>query len=58
VVKDIPALIMFVLGASGVTFCGLQGGWWLLGLLPAGALCVLAGMREIRAQDRARGAGS
>lgn len=56
--KDIPALIMFVFGATGITFAALQGGWWLLGILPAGALLVFAGLREIQTQDRARGAGS
>ena len=50
--KDIPALILFILGASGIVFFAVQSGWWLLGIVPCVAGMLYAAHREIRAQDR------
>jgi hypothetical protein len=49
-VKDLLALLVSVIGITGVVFCALQGGWWVLGMLPAGALCYASAVQAIHAR--------
>lgn len=50
--RDTLALLLSVFGITGLAFCALQGGWWLLGMFPAVALCWASAARAIQAEAR------
>jgi hypothetical protein len=57
-VKDLLALLLSVLGIAAITFCSLQGGWWLLGVPLATLVCLASFARVIHIETRRQVNGS